>query len=88
MPFLIVVYDIDTDYVQKVHDTLRKYLFWVQNSVFEGELSEARLKQMKAELEEIAKGPRDMILIYRMENKKYLDRQIIGVEKLPFDAVF
>ncbi len=88
MPFLIVVYDIDTEYVQKVHNTLRKYLFWIQNSVFEGELSEARLKQMKAELEEIATGPRDMILIYRMENKKYLDRQIIGVEKLPFDAVF
>ncbi len=88
MVFLIVVYDINAEYVQKVHDTLRKYLFWIQNSVFEGELSEARLKQMKSELEEIATGPRDMILIYRMENQKHVKKQIIGVEKLPFDAVF
>jgi hypothetical protein len=41
--FVIVVYDANEKRVNKFLKTLRKYLTWVQNSVFEGEIEEAGL---------------------------------------------
>jgi CRISPR-associated endonuclease Cas2 len=40
--FLILVYDVNEKRVNKVLKTCRKYLHWVQNSVLEGEISEAK----------------------------------------------
>ncbi|MEN2993717.1 MAG: CRISPR-associated endonuclease Cas2, partial [Thermodesulfovibrio sp.] len=44
---VILVYDINEKRVSKVLKTCRKYLHWVQNSVFEGELTEAKLEKLK-----------------------------------------
>lgn len=43
--FVILVYDVDQKRVAKVLKKCREYLFWVQNSVFEGELTEMKLRQ-------------------------------------------
>jgi len=48
-----MVYDIGEKRVQKVLKTSRKYLFWVQNSVFEGEITKANYVKLKAELKKI-----------------------------------
>ena len=48
--FVILVYDIGEKRVQKVLKTCRKYLYWVQNSVFEGDISNADFVKLKAEL--------------------------------------
>jgi CRISPR-associated protein Cas2 len=39
--FVILVYDFDKKRVAKALKIARKYLYWVQNSVLEGEISEA-----------------------------------------------
>ena len=39
--YVIIVYDIKAERVNKVKSFLRQYLFWIQNSVFEGEASES-----------------------------------------------
>jgi hypothetical protein len=49
--YLILVYDVGQKRVGKVCKTLRKHLNWVQNSVFEGEVSEADLRKIQMEIE-------------------------------------
>jgi CRISPR-associated protein Cas2 len=44
--FLILVYDVGEKRVAKVLKTARKYLYWVQNSVLEGELTEAQFEEL------------------------------------------
>lgn len=44
--YVILVYDIGEKRVGKMLRLCRKYLNWIQNSVFEGEISEVRLKEL------------------------------------------
>jgi CRISPR-associated protein Cas2 len=78
---IILVYDIGEKRVQKVHKLLKRYLNWVQNSVFEGELTEGRFEAMKIELEDRIKAEEDSIIIYKLGSLKYTEREIVGVEK-------
>jgi len=78
---IILVYDIGEKRVQKVHKLLKRYLNWVQNSVFEGELTKGRFEAMKIELEDRIKEEEDSVIIYKLGSLKYTEREIIGVEK-------
>ena len=79
--FVILVYDIGEKRVGKVLKTTRKYLYHVQNSVFEGEISEENLKMLKKELFRKINKEEDSIIIYKFRSTKYYDREIHGVEK-------
>ncbi len=79
--FVILVYDVEEKRVTKVLKKCREYLFWVQNSVFEGELTEMRLRQLKRELEHIIEKDKDSVIIYRFESLKYSSREVLGKEK-------
>jgi len=48
-----MVYDVGEKRVAKVLKISRKYLYWVQNSVFEGEISESNLRRLKHELKKV-----------------------------------
>lgn len=52
--FVILVYDVGEKRVAKALKTARKYLYWVQNSVLEGEISEANLRRLKDELKKLS----------------------------------
>lgn len=79
--FVIVVYDVGQKRVGKVLKKCREYLFWVQNSVLEGNLTEMRLRQLKRELESIIDLDKDSVIIYKFESLKYSSREIMGREK-------
>lgn len=78
--FVILVYDINQKRVSKVMKICRKYLVHVQKSVFEGEITEARLKHMKAELKEVVSAEVDTICIYCMETMRYMWKEEIGLQ--------
>jgi len=59
---------------------LRKYMNWVQNSVFEGELSDSQIEKLKHEIKKLINPNEDSVIIYAME-EKWLGRDIIGLEK-------
>ncbi|MDR9785938.1 MAG: CRISPR-associated endonuclease Cas2 [Peptococcaceae bacterium MAG4] len=59
----------------------RQYLNWVQNSVLEGEISDANLKKLKMELERIIRKDEDSVIIYCLRTTKYSSREIIGLKK-------
>jgi len=67
--------------VQRVHKLMKKYLNWVQNSVFEGDLTEGRFEAMKIDLGERMKDDDDSVIVYKLGSLKYTEREIIGVEK-------
>jgi len=76
-----MVYDIGEKRVQKVLKTSRKYLYWVQNSVFEGEITEANYIKLKAELSKIIDEKYDSILFYNFRTTKYSSRENVGIIK-------
>lgn len=78
---IILVYDINEDRVQKVLKTCRKYLHRVQNSVFEGEITEAKLEKLKLELKKIIHEDEDSVIIYTFRTSWYTNREIIGIKK-------
>lgn len=80
--FYIVTYDVQQERVNKVCQLLRRYLNWVQNSVFEGELSEASMLELKSYLNEILDKTKDSIFIYSVRSKGEIKKDILGVEKV------
>lgn len=85
--YVILVYDIKEDRVQKVLKTCRKYLYWVQNSVFEGEITEAKFEKLKHELNKIIDSKEDSVIIYTFLSERYSRREILGIKKGGFEIV-
>lgn len=81
--FVILFYDFGEKRVAKALKTCRKYLTWVQNSVFEGEITEGNLKKLKYELAAKMDKEVDSLIIYTFANMRYSTREVIGVEKNP-----
>jgi len=79
--FVIVVYDVNQKRVARVLKTCRKYLYWVQNSVLEGEITESSLFKLKSELERIIDKDEDSVIFYTFRTTKYSTRELIGVKK-------
>lgn len=79
--FVILVYDIQQKRVAKVLKTCRKYLYWVQNSVFEGEITDTNLSKLKIELKRIIKEDKDSVMIYKFRSTKYSEFETLGIKK-------
>jgi CRISPR-associated protein Cas2 len=63
----------------------RQYLNWIQNSVFEGELTEVQLKELKYRAKDIMKEDEDSFIIFSSREQKWMDKQVIGKEKNNLD---
>lgn len=61
--------------------TSRKYLYWVQNSVLEGEINESSFKKLKIELKKIIDEEYDSVMFYTFRTTKYSEREVMGVKK-------
>ena len=79
--YLILVYDIREERVYKVLKIARKYLNWVQNSVLEGEISDAGLAKLRQELKEVINQDEDSIMFYLMRTMRYTSREVMGIQK-------
>lgn len=77
--FVIVVYDINKKRVAKCHKICRKYLYPIQKSVFEGDISQKNLNQLKSELERNVEYEQDSICIYELDSQRYAHKLLLGV---------
>ncbi len=84
--YVILVYDINQKRVAKACKHLRQYLTWVQNSVFEGEITKGKYQEAMAGLKKIIKKSEDSVLIYRFRTEDAMKKEILGVEKNPVDS--
>ena len=83
--YIIAVYDCGEKRVVKMLKLFRKYLNWIQNSVFEGELSEVQLKELKIEAAKIMDKSYDSVIFFSSRNPKWLDKEVLGKEKNDLD---
>jgi len=79
--YVILVYDVKVTRVAKVLKVARKYLTWVQNSVFEGELTWAQYQRLKEELQDVVDTSEDSVLFYRLRSTKWMEREQLGTPK-------
>ena len=80
--YYIAVYDIaDKRRLPRVLKIFRRFMFWIQNSSFEGELTEGQFKELKKSLKEVVKKEEDSILFFYSEKKKFISRVVMGFEK-------
>jgi CRISPR-associated protein Cas2 len=85
--YVIIVYDINVDRVNKVKSFLRTHLHWIQNSVFEGEVTKSEFEEIKDGLKGIINKDEDSVIIYTMRSEKALKRKVLGVEKAPIGGI-
>lgn len=84
--YIIAIYDVGEKRVYKMLKLCRKYLNWIQNSVFEGNLSALQLQQLIFEAEQIMDTQKDSFIIFSSRNERWLDKQVVGIEKNPLDT--
>jgi len=84
--YVILVYDVDKRRVAKMLKLCRRYLNWIQNSVFEGEITDVKLKGLKIEANGIM-AESDSVIIFKSRNERWLEKEVIGTEKNPLDTI-
>ncbi|RGI67530.1 CRISPR-associated endonuclease Cas2 [Agathobacter rectalis] len=80
--FVIVTYDVSQKRVTKVMKICRKYLNHIQNSVFEGMITDGKLSSLKKELSTCIVCAEDSVVIYEIQNLKYTRKELIGVNRI------
>lgn len=86
--FVILVYDAGVKRDPKILKTCRKYLNWVQNSVFEGEITDGKFKMLRKELERIINTQDDYIIMYTWNTQRYSNRLTMGRSKVEEGYIF
>jgi CRISPR-associated protein Cas2 len=79
--YIILVYDVNVKRTTKVMKLCRQYLSHIQNSVFEGEISDSNFKELKMKLNKGLNKKEDSIIIYQLYLDKYAKKEILGKNK-------
>jgi len=84
--YVIAMYDVGQKRVGKMLKLCRRYLNWIQNSVFEGEITEVKLLELKHNAILIMKEETDSLIIFKTRQEKWLDKEIVGNERQNLDT--
>lgn len=86
--YVVVVYDVDKKRCGKMLKLCRGYLHHIQNSVFEGEITDARLEELKIKARKIMEEEdADSLIVFKSRNEKWLEKEIVGANKRPVDNI-
>ena len=83
--YVILVYDVGEKRVGKMLKLCRRYLHWIQNSVFEGELTDLQMRTLEKEARELMKLQEDSLIIFQSREPKWMSKRVIGKEKNDLD---
>lgn len=83
---MILVYDVDQKRVGKMLKLCRQYLNWIQNSVFEGEITEVKLKELLIKARKMLNEETDSIIVFKSREEKWMEKEVIGNEKNKIDT--
>lgn len=81
MPYYIAVYDVNVQRVAKMLKLFRRYLTWVQRSVFEGELTESQFHRLQHEAYRLINPEEDAVIFYELRDVRYSRRLVLGTEQ-------
>lgn len=83
--YIILMYDVNQKRVGKMLKLCRKYLNWIQNSVFEGEITEVKLAELKYSALKIMDPETDSLIFFKTRQEKWLDKEVVGLERSNID---
>ncbi len=82
--YIILIYDICVTIdkgnrnIAKIHKICKKYVTHIQNSVFEGEITESNLKKLKIELKPYIRKDLDSVIIFTSREQRWLSKEFLG----------
>jgi len=86
--YVILVYDIMLDkeengarVLRRIFKICKKYLHHIQNSVFEGEVTQGHLISLKMEINNFIRPDKDSVIIFENQNKKWLHKELLGKQE-------
>ena len=79
--YAILVYDISIERINAVRITTKQYLNWIQNSVFEGEITVSGLAELKSKISGLIDASEDSVLVFTINNPKWIEKTVIGIDK-------
>ncbi len=83
--YVILVYDIEQKRVGKMLKLCRQYLNWIQNSVFEGDLTDVKLNELIHKAGGIMNKEKDSMILFKSRQEKWLEKGVVGREKNELD---
>ena len=75
--YVIAVYDVQADRTRLFRNYLRRFLIHLQNSVFEGKVTEGELERMRSHLDDLLE-PGESTIVYTVSAESYVDRTVFG----------
>lgn len=85
--YIILVYDVKQQRVGKMLKLCRRYLHWIQNSVFEGEISEVKLTELLVKARTIMDEDEDSVILFKSRTQQWLEKQVVGRERSSLDTI-
>lgn len=85
--YIVLVYDIELKdpegpkILRRVFKKCKQYLGHIQNSVFEGSLTEAQMMELQCELKEIIRPDKDSVILFSSRSEDWLTKEILGQNK-------
>ena len=84
--YVILVYDIGEKRVGKMLKLCRQYLNWIQNSVFEGDITKVKLDELKVKAKKIMDSEVDSLIVFKTDATKWMSKEIVGKERANTDV--
>ena len=84
---VIAIYDVGEKRVGKVLKIFRKYLTWIQNSVFQGDITKAKLQELQMKLLDIIDSDYDSVVFFRFRSDDLFKKDFLGKPFDPFDNI-
>lgn len=83
--YIVLVYDIKLDdegakVLRNVFKICKKYLTYIQNSTFEGNLNISSLKKLQYELDKWIRKDRDSLIVFKSRESRWLNKEFWGIE--------
>ena len=79
--YVSLSYDVEAKRDAKVCNMCRRYLLHAHESLFEGVITEAKLRELEGLLEELVDARSDSIRVYRFPSVRYARKDEIGVSR-------
>ncbi len=74
--FIVVFYDVPAKRTEIYRKLLSRYLNWMQNSVFSGDITEAVYKKMRYKIKEVVKND-DRLAFITTDNRHNIDVELL-----------
>jgi CRISPR-associated protein Cas2 len=83
--YVIAIYDVNEKRVGKMLKLCRRHLNWIQNSVFEGEITELGMQELIFEARQIMDVGEDSFILFTSREARWLTKTIVGKERSAVD---